>query len=158
MDLLQKYKEGIDQIKVFFPKDSTENPTLFTPWSLMHFLSGAYIYMYLALYHKYTLMQKLYILLIVHTIYELKDLYVTYFAHVKPGDVSLGGLVANSSLYNSIGDTISSVVGFYAVYYLHSWLSTGNGMKKKTLMIMERSMFWVFLAFAILYNAMQKLG
>ena len=158
MDLLQKYKESIDKIKVFFPKDSTDEPTLFTPWSLMHFGSGAYIYMYLTLYHKNTLLDNLIIMLVIHTIYELKDLYVTYFAHVPPGEVSLGGLVANSSLYNSIGDTISSVAGFYAIYYLHMWLKKGNGMKKNALIIIERSMFWAFLAGVILYNAMQKLG
>lgn len=156
MEFLHKYKEMMNKVKLFFPKDSSTNPALFSPWSLMHFLSGFYMYAVVALYINNTsTINNFYIMMIVHTIYELKDLYITYFALVKPNDVSLGGLISNSSLYNSVGDTISAMLGWYFGYLLHKQLSNKGSAGLK---ILERTMFYTFLGCLILYNAMKNLG
>ena len=156
MDLFRKIKGKMDKVAILFPKDSTTDPALFTPWSIMHFGSGFYLYLFLYLYTTNSLKTNFYIMLIIHTIYELKDLYITYFMGIKPGDVSLAGLIANSSFYNSIGDTISSILGFYVAYLFNNWLLVYK--KKNSLKIIEKVLLFSFLIGSIFYNSMQKLG
>lgn len=87
MELPQFYARG----------DSPEEPAIFTPFSLIHFLSGMYAYLVLRFIFPYSKTWILFLIwLVLHTLYETKDVFLT----------------SSNSFINSIGDTIAALAGF----------------------------------------------
>ena len=93
-------------MKVFSISDNVENSSLITPWSLIHLLFGLLLYLYLTYFFNTSTEKAFLILLIIHTIYEIKDLMYYFNIHEKDG------YWANNSLINSIGDTVFAIIGF----------------------------------------------
>ncbi len=89
--------------------DTTNNPTLFTPWTIVHIASSSSLYAFLTMFinHKYSV----YITIFLHSLYELKDYYYSYI------NIKYIGRYLNSWL-NSIGDTLGCFVGIYLSYKL----------------------------------------
>jgi len=85
--------------------DTTNNPTLFTPWTIVHIASSSSLYAFLTMFinHKYSV----YITIFLHSLYELTDYYYSYI-NIKFED----------SWLNSIGDTLGCFVGIYLSYKL----------------------------------------
>ena len=94
---------------------------LITPWTLIHFLTGVNTFLILNNYN-YNYSQILYIGIIVHTIYEIKDCKL-YFTDAKRTDWN------DNSIINSIGDTISFVLGLL----LGNFMKNNNYINKITL-------------------------
>ncbi len=95
--------------------DTINKKALFTYWSLLHFIYGGLMYLFL----KYSLKIKsvynsFIIMIIIHTIYEMKDLKYYLEKNVKLNWTN------NNSIINSIGDTISSIIGFYFIIYFET--------------------------------------
>jgi hypothetical protein len=93
--------------------DSQGDPTFITPWSLIHFLTGV-ISMLNANYFNIDKEFSFSILLLVHTLYELKDFY---FSYVYKGPKNSVSEWANSnSLLNMTSDTIFFILGTIVVF------------------------------------------
>ena len=88
--------------------DSVNNSVLFTPWSLIHFLFG-YIGINYVNYFKINKYLGIVILLIIHTIYEIKDWYFSYI--YKDAQNAFTKWSSDNSLYNCFGDTIVFTLG-----------------------------------------------
>jgi hypothetical protein len=85
---------------------------LFTPFSLVHLISGFYmalVFNYMGL----TNLQSFISVNIIHLLYEMKDYYMMY----HNGNVEPEGAYHNT-LMNSIGDHISAVIGALIFYYI----------------------------------------
>lgn len=92
--------------KLFSLEDGRHNPAIFTFFSLQHFLTG-YIGFVILNKMKLSHAKSTVVLFIVHTLYELKDCYVSYYEK----DMSYWG---DNSIINSVGDTILFAIGMYA--------------------------------------------
>lgn len=105
-------------MKHFGNNNSIENPTLLTPFSLVHLLSGITLFILLSLFTK----NKLVIIIgvfIIHTIYEFKDYYTTYINKIRfEKDNYLSEFFIDNTFINSIGDTIACIIGIIIGYYL----------------------------------------
>ena len=85
--------------------DSINNPSLTTPFIIIHIISGIWLTSLIKTYFpKYK--NVLLIVLIIHTIYEIKDIYVSYY-------LKYNNVLTNNSWLNSIGDTIGAIIGYY---------------------------------------------
>ncbi len=85
-------------LKFYSPYDSPEDPAVFTPFSLIHFLAGFYAYLVLRWIFRRTNVLLLFLVWVVlHTMYETKDCFFT----------------DTNSLANCIGDTFSAFAGFF---------------------------------------------
>lgn len=79
--------------------DSVQNPTLFTPWSIIHFFSG--IIAGLAVRHLHlNFLWTLVLFMILNVFYEIKDTLMTD---------------GENSWQNSIADVLSGVLGYLLV-------------------------------------------
>jgi hypothetical protein len=86
--------------------DSTHDKSIVTPWSFVHFISGAVIYLYTKFFFKNISNKNAFIVvLVVHTLYEIKDLFY-YFRLTGRSEWM------DNSLLNSVGDTFFAMFGF----------------------------------------------
>lgn len=100
-------------VSIFRYSDTIKKNAFLTTWSFIHFLSGAMSYIYLRKIFKVkSVTMALLIMLIGHTMYEIKDLQ-----HYVNDDVKVT-YWNNNSLINSLGDTFSAIAGFYLAVYL----------------------------------------
>lgn len=105
--------------------DFTFQPAIFTPWSLVHFITGV-AFKSLSISSENARL--------IHTLYELKDLYISYYKKQNLNPILNETGIQNSFL-NSIGDQISFELGF------------NSGAREKKL----RDIFLLYLlAFAII--------
>ena len=100
-------------ISLFNFNDTYKTQSFITPWSFMHLLSGALIYFYIKIIvPNINILNVFLIMIILHTLYEIKDLFY-YFKFIKnPSEWN------NNSLLNSCGDTIFAIIGFYFASFL----------------------------------------
>jgi hypothetical protein len=100
-------------MKINHDVDTIRKPAIFTPASVLHFMVGIWFYSILK-YYKYTTGQTYLISIILHTIYEMQDLACNnkelckYFFGIS--DVH-SDYWKNNSIYNSLGDTFTFVLG-----------------------------------------------
>ena len=95
--------------------DDKENPACITPWSFIHLYSGFIFYLTLKyLYPKLSLLTIFIIWVILHTIYEIKDL-LSYFKIYVYEDKKWN----NNSVINSVFDTIFAIFGLLIAYYIN---------------------------------------
>ena len=99
-------------VYIFSNDDTVKKNSLLCPWSLVHFIYGSLMYLFL----KYILKIKsvynsFVIMIIIHTIYEIKDLKYYLEKNVKLNWAN------NNSIINSIADTILAILGFYFMIY-----------------------------------------
>lgn len=94
-------------------QDLIKKPSLFTPASVLHFVVGIWLYSILS-YYKYTTGQTYFLSIMLHTVYELQDITCNnkelckYFFGISNIHSSYW---KNNSTYNSIGDTITFILG-----------------------------------------------
>lgn len=98
--------------------DTREKPVLFTPWSVVHFLSGM---LFTALFSLFIKNKKLVVVItnILHILYELFDFLGTYVSWFKPFHDSIYEIAKipdntylwSNSVLNSVGDLISFALG-----------------------------------------------
>ena len=100
--------------------DTNNNPVLNDQYSLIHFLNGFFFYVLADKVIPYSINIRLLVWIILHGIYEFKDLYFSYIDPVDPKKTLYYGLVSNNSWQNSIADTIYSLLGFFVGYLLYS--------------------------------------
>ena len=100
-------------------EDTTKNPRFIDIHTLSHFLSGVFFFGIIMILN-INITNGFLIWLIIHSLYELKDLYFTFIYKIKPGQNRFFGFVSNNSFYNTISDTLFSVLGFYFSILLFS--------------------------------------
>ena len=93
-------------MKLIAINDTQRKPVLFTPWTLIHFLSGVVSVLVLMACGVTNQTHIFWIALLIHTIYELHDCLYTYL------DVPVTYWRDNSYL-NSAGDTVANIVGIW---------------------------------------------
>jgi len=93
--------------------DNKNNMGLFTPWSIVHIIVGTLLYKLLKLYNNQY--NSIIWTIILHTIYEFKDLYFSYF-HNTNFNIEKNKWLYYNSYINSIGDTIACIIGIYIAY------------------------------------------
>lgn len=86
------------QFDVYNKVDTPSHPALFTPFSLFHFLAGAYAYLVTKwLFPTFPVTYDFVVWIAIHTLYEIKDIF-------HPD--------TTNSWINSFGDTITGLAGF----------------------------------------------
>ena len=103
-------------MNIFGISDSKKDVTLITPWSFIHAYSGFMFYLTLKYIYPDLSLLKIFILwIIVHTIYEIKDL-LSYF-NIRVSNIRW----SDNSYMNSIFDTIFAIIGFFIAYYINNY-------------------------------------
>ena len=103
-------------VMIFGLHDSWKDKRVISPWTLNHFWIGIQLSI-LFRFLSYTEIQTVIIVSIIHLIYELKDIYVTYLSNKyvnKNNDIKL-----SDSWVNSIGDQIFFTFGILIFFFLY---------------------------------------
>lgn len=103
--------------------DTLISPKFIDSATINHFFTGLGSYFIFHKLCKISISKSFILYIILHTLYELKDIYYTYFKFytIRPikssgfGDL---GYHSDNSWYNSIGDTLFAILGFYIGYFL----------------------------------------
>ena len=101
-------------MKYFGMGDKMDTPTIITPWSFVHALTGYVIYVLVKTYDsKIGLEKVLLICFVIHTIYEMKDMicYNESLFNIIYGQKVEKARWADNSFANSVSDTIFSLIG-----------------------------------------------
>lgn len=85
--------------------DSVKNPCMITPFFLLHIVGGYWLASVIKTLFP-SVKNVLLWVIILHTVYEIKDYYVSYI-------LKYNTIYTNNSWWNSIGDTIAAVIGYY---------------------------------------------
>lgn len=85
--------------------DSVKNPCMITPFFLLHIVGGYWLASVIKTLFP-SVKNVLLWVIILHTLYEIKDYYVSYI-------LKYNTIYTNNSWWNSIGDTIAAVIGYY---------------------------------------------
>ena len=85
--------------------DTVKDPCMITPFFLVHVVAGYWLACVIKTLFP-SVKNVLLWVIILHTIYEIKDYYVNYV-------LKYNNIYTNSSWWNSIGDTIAAVIGYY---------------------------------------------
>ena len=95
--------------------DHINTPTYITPWALIHALLGlTFSLLSLNFFKKHLVLTNFIVFIILHTIYECKDICITYLI-----DLPKKNKQYHNTLVNSIGDTIFAVFGWYIGYMIY---------------------------------------
>ncbi len=87
--------------------DTVKCPCLFTPFSFIHFITGAGFYIYIKYFFKnISLINSFFIMLGFHTLYEIRDL-LYYFGYKRKRTIW-----EDNSFVNTLADTLCSIFGF----------------------------------------------
>ena len=86
-------------------RDYRDKPSMLTYFLVVHFMSGVVAYNILCQWMKLSFWDGFKVFFVVHLVYELKDLYGSYY--LKKDDYD-----SNNSIENSIGDQLTSLMGF----------------------------------------------
>lgn len=85
--------------------DTVTKPCIITPYFIVHAISGYWLASLMYTYFPSNKNKLLWVFLL-HSIYELKDLYVSYVIKYR-------NVYTNNSWMNTIGDTFAAILGFY---------------------------------------------
>lgn len=96
-------------VLLFSLEDTIQKNALITPWSIVHLLTGYLFSVYGINVFKFSFNKAFLIGLILHTIYEIKDLSC-YFINCDNKSQW-----HNNSWINSIKDTIFFIIGFFLI-------------------------------------------
>ncbi len=96
-------------MNIFGDIDSKKNPSLFTAWFLVHLLFGVILMYIFYIYFSIDIWLSILIILIIHTIYEINDLFINPLFYQNTN------LKKNHSIINSLGDTIGCIIGILIV-------------------------------------------
>lgn len=95
-------------------KSEDDNDCVFTPFSIIHFLSGAYLAIIFK-YIGYSDIDSFLLMNIVHLLYELKDFNFMYNT-----DMAKKNSVFQNTFINSLGDQLSAIVGAVVIMYVYT--------------------------------------
>ena len=130
-------------MNLFSNIDTYKDPKFMYIYSYGHLIFGTIAYFILHKILKYTLYKSFIIWLVLHTIYEIKDYYHTYIKEytVRPNRSNKisGFFHSDNSLYNSIGDTVYTLIGFFI----------GVVIKDKLLQLMLLTIFSIYSIFML---------
>ena len=121
--------------------NNKESNALFTPWTFVHFLSGINLYLFtniININHKFKL------ILLIHTIYEIKDFYIAYISNTSNNEDPDYDF---NSFLNSIGDTIACILGVLFV--------RKNGIIKKNSVCLLIIMLFLTMYIASLFKQLK---
>jgi len=90
--------------------DTINDPCLVTPFFIIHLLAGIWLTSLLKTFFP-SIKNVLIWVVLLHTVYEIKDFYVSYI-------LKYNTIYTNNSWCNSIGDTIAVIIGYYAYQQL----------------------------------------
>lgn len=90
----------------FREDDLVKHPCIITPFFVVHAAAGFWLASLIITFFPSLKKQTLIWVILLHTLYEIKDFYVAYV-------INSNNIYANNSLLNSIGDTIAAILGYY---------------------------------------------
>jgi hypothetical protein len=102
------------KIQLFAAQDSVDRNTMFTAYSLMHFLFGVYATILLK-WMKFSNAQIVAVVSAIHLLYEIKDYYLAYHTDWRKTSKTY-----DNSLLNSVMDQVCATVGILVVLWLHN--------------------------------------
>jgi hypothetical protein len=106
--------------------DTLETPLFITPWSLIHFLSGATLFFICRVFTK-NLYIIFFVVFFLHSLYEFKDYYSTYINRIRfKEDSYISSFFKNNTLENTIGDTVVCILGFMVAYIIMKYTRYPN--------------------------------
>ena len=127
-----------EQVLIFSLNEEQNKTAVFTPFSLIHTLSGFYMAL-LFNYLGFNNLQGFLALNIVHFMYEVKDYYVTY--HTEKGRTNP---CHRNTLINSIGDQFSTILGAIIFYSMNkSRVETKTLVNSTLIFIIISILAWV---------------
>lgn len=122
--------------RVLFGLNEDNASCWFTPFSLVHALSGWYmgvVFNYIGLNN----VQSFIAVNGLHFIYELKDYYIMYYT-----DKGKPGTSFNNTLINSIGDQISVIIGVLIFYYVQKGIVSTKQLIVNTCVVVISILAW----------------
>lgn len=124
--------------------DTIDSNSFITPWTFIHFLTGYISAIGIMKCFNASFKKTLIILLILHTIYEIKDLKC-YFSKKSNTKINCDKLEwSNNSLYNSIFDTIFFIFGILLVLEINT--------ENKCYLIILTILYFTILNFFLFYK------
>ena len=117
MSLRRKFSRDI----TYFSSDSIHSPSVIDMWSLRHLLAGCIGYIVFTKYLGLEDKDGFVVFNILHLIYEIKDIYLTYYK--KSHDNPKSGWRPRS-LINSISDMIFGIIGYLLMVKYYDKIST----------------------------------
>lgn len=126
---------------------NSNNNTLITPWSFIHFLSGGTLFAFIRyINNKFSLkINEFQFMIIVHTIYEMKDFYKSYILKENTSYWS------DNTLFNSFGDTLCAIIGFYFYKY---YIFIGKNNRRNSYIILIIIVF-INISFANIFSKLK---
>jgi len=122
--------------------DTIKENALLTPWSFIHFLSGFMSYLYVKKYTNISEINIFLISIIIHTVYELKDVS----SHTLKLHTSKSIWYDNSVL-NSVGDTIAFILGLIIGLVFKDKIKTLSNKNVVTITLLFLITFVIFLSY-----------
>ena len=120
-------------------RDTKESPCLFGSWSIIHLLVSCLMYSFIIFFcKKISKLHAAIIVIILHSIYELKDLYNSYIIVKYKGN----------SFINAIGDNMACIFGIY----ISSLYFKNNDLQLKQLKELTVFVFTIVIIFIIHYK------
>ena len=98
-------------------KNSNITPIFYDIYSYYHLMTGYSFYMIMKHFYNMSFKKILIIWIIIHSIYECKDIFNTYILKIKPYSENI--FISNNSFYNSIGDTLFTILGVIIAFLLY---------------------------------------
>ena len=126
---------------------NSNNNTLITPWSFIHFLSGGTLFAFIRyINNNFSLkINQFQFMIIVHTIYEMKDFYKSYILKENTSYWS------DNTLFNSFGDTLCAIIGFYFYKY---YIFIGKNNRRNSYIILIIILF-INISFANIFSKLK---
>jgi hypothetical protein len=138
-----------NRVRIFASQDGVNKNALFTGYSFIHFLFGVYVAI-LMKYFKYSDIQIVLVVSVVHLLYEAKDYHLAYNTNWRDSD----GTYDNSFL-NSIMDQVCATLGMASVL----WLPRGT-VRALNRHVLGYSIAYIFIVtlFAYMYVVHKLVG
>ena len=101
-------------------RDSVKQPTVITPWSYMHVVSGVWLFALISYAQpvKWGPVSTFVIASLIHACYEAKDMYISYRSPSTTGSSkdSFWGTSGGASWINALGDQACATVGMLLAF------------------------------------------
>jgi hypothetical protein len=102
--------------------DSRKNMVFIDEHSYSHFMWGFIFYVVLTVLFKFSFYKSLIITIVIHAIYEIKDLFCGYVLRKKKNIE----LCSDNSWFNTIGDIIVNTLGFFFAFFTSKYTNNFN--------------------------------
>tara|TARA_Y200000002_G_scaffold380177_1_gene391076 strand:- start:4329 stop:4745 length:417 start_codon:yes stop_codon:yes gene_type:complete len=128
--------------------DTLKDPSLLTPYSILHFLFGILFALFFTII-RLSFLKGFIIFNIIHLLYEIKDYcgsYTNLLIDYKRIPTKLKTFIKDNSYQNSISDQIIAIIGYLLGYYLlqNNYLTEKNIIHFSIIFIITKIFLIIF--------------